>query len=165
MIRTANFLIYDDAYNASPESMAAAFESVRLIGKDRRKIAAVGGILELWSYSSEQHFKVGQAAANSEMDLLFVCGENREDVKAGALSIRPDLPVYLFAFGVIPPAVGNVDFVYAALQPGQLGGDFRLHAEAVMAMLLDLGVEPDRLSLTSAMSDAAAVDEVHLYIR
>jgi len=97
MVRTAHYLIYDDAYNASPESMAAAFESVRLLGKDRRKIAAVGGILELGSYSSEQHYKVGQAAANSEMDLLFVCGDNREDVKAGALSVRPDLPVYLFA--------------------------------------------------------------------
>ena len=96
MIQTANYLIYDDAYNASPESMAAAFESVRLIAAGRRKIAAVGGMLELGSFSPVQHFKVGEAAAKSGMDMLFVCGDFREDVKAGAVSVNPGLPVLLF---------------------------------------------------------------------
>ena len=96
MIRTAHYLIYDDAYNASPESMAAAFESVRIIAAGKRKIAALGGILELGSYSAQQHYKVGEAAAESGMDILFVCGDNREDVRAGALSVHPGMTVYLF---------------------------------------------------------------------
>ena len=96
MIQTANYLIYDDAYNASPESMAAAFESVRLIAAGRRKIAAVGGILELGSFSSEQHYKVGEAAAKSGIDMLFVCGDYRENVKDGAVSVNPKIPVLLF---------------------------------------------------------------------
>lgn len=96
MIQTAHYLIYDDAYNASPESMAAAFESVRMIAAGKRKIAALGGILELGSYSAQQHYKVGEAAAKSGMDMLFVCGDNREDVKAGAVSVHPAMPVYLY---------------------------------------------------------------------
>jgi len=96
MIQTANYLLYDDAYNASPESMAAAFESVRLIAAGRRKIAALGGILELGSFAAGQHFKVGEEAAKSGMEILFICGDNREDVRSGALSVRPGLPVHLF---------------------------------------------------------------------
>jgi len=96
MIQTARYLLYDDAYNASPESMAAAFESIRIIAAGRRKIAAIGGILELGSFAGELHYKVGEAAAKSGIDILFVCGDEREDVKAGALSVHPDLPVYLF---------------------------------------------------------------------
>lgn len=41
----------------------------------------------------------------------------------------------------------------------------RLHADEVEASLLAMGVEPDRISLAAAMSDAVAIDEVHLYIR
>lgn len=96
MIHTANYLIYDDAYNASPESMAAAFESVRLIAAGRRKIAAIGGILELGPFSSEQHYKVGEEAVKSGMDMLFVCGDFREDVKKGAASVNPEIPVFIF---------------------------------------------------------------------
>lgn len=96
IIQTSNYLIYDDAYNASPESMAAAFESVRLIAAGRRKIAAIGGILELGSFASDLHFKVGKSAAKSGMDMLFICGDHRENVKSGAVSVFPGMPVLLF---------------------------------------------------------------------
>ena len=96
MIQTASYLLYDDAYNASPESMAAAFESIRIIAAGRRKIAAIGGILELGSFAGELHYKVGEAAAKSGIDILFVCGDERDYVKKGALSVHPDMPVYLF---------------------------------------------------------------------
>jgi len=96
IIETANYSLYDDSYNASPESMAAAFESVRLIAAGRRKIAVLGDILELGAFSLEQHYKVGEAAAKSGMDMLFICGDYREDVKSGAVSIYPEIPVRLF---------------------------------------------------------------------
>lgn len=96
VIQTKNYLIYDDAYNASPESMSAAFESVRLLAGARRKIAAIGGILELGGYSAELHRQVGVSAAISGMDQLYICGENRQDVKSGAISIRPDIETALF---------------------------------------------------------------------
>lgn len=96
IIHTENYLIYDDAYNASPESMAAAFESVRMIAGERRKIAAIGGILELGAHASEQHYQVGIQAAQSGMDQVFVCGDNRKEVESGIQSINPRLPVKTF---------------------------------------------------------------------
>jgi len=96
VIQTKHYLIYDDAYNASPESMSAAFESVRLLAGARRKIAVIGGILELGGYSAELHRQVGISAAISGIDQLYICGENREDVKNGAMSIRPDIETMLF---------------------------------------------------------------------
>ena len=79
----------------------------------------------------------------------------REAVWA-ALARLPDAAFDLIA---VTPAEDDAEPLGAA------GEAARLHAEAVMAMLLDLGVEPDRLSLTSAINDTASVDEVHLYIR
>lgn len=96
MLYAGNILIYDDAYNASPESMAAAFESVRLLAAGRRKVAALGSILELGRHASEEHYKVGISAAKSGMDMIFACGGNAADIKAGALSVRPDLPVQIY---------------------------------------------------------------------
>ncbi|MEI8199423.1 MAG: UDP-N-acetylmuramoyl-tripeptide--D-alanyl-D-alanine ligase [Eubacteriales bacterium] len=96
IIETANYSLYDDSYNASPESMAAAFESVRLLAAGRRKIAVLGDILELGAFSAGQHYKVGEAAAKSGIDMLFICGNFREDVKSGAVCVHPELPVRLF---------------------------------------------------------------------
>ena len=76
--------------------MAAAFESVRLIAAGRRKIAVLGDILELGAFSSEQHYKVGEEAAKSGMDMLFICGDYRDDVKSVAVFLHPELPVRLF---------------------------------------------------------------------
>ncbi len=95
-VNAGKILIFDDAYNASPESMAAAFESVRLLSAGRRKLAALGSILELGRHAAEEHYKVGISAANSGMDMIFACGDNAGDMKAGALSVRPDLPVYIY---------------------------------------------------------------------
>jgi hypothetical protein len=40
-----------------------------------------------------------------------------------------------------------------------------LHAEEVVASLVAMGIEPERLTLSAAVSEAARADEVHLYIR
>lgn len=40
-----------------------------------------------------------------------------------------------------------------------------LHAEDVAASLVAMGIEPERLTLSAAVSEAARADEVHLYIR
>jgi UDP-N-acetylmuramoyl-tripeptide--D-alanyl-D-alanine ligase len=114
VIQTQNYIIYDDAYNASPESMSAAFESIRLLAGSRRKIAVIGGILELGGYSAELHRQVGISAAISGMDRLYICGENREDVKNGAMSISPEIEAVLFE---------KVDDLVSELIKGVLPGD------------------------------------------
>jgi UDP-N-acetylmuramoyl-tripeptide--D-alanyl-D-alanine ligase len=96
MIRTQKYLVYDDAYNAGPESMAAAFESVRILGGTNRKVAVLGGMLELGVHAAKEHFNIGIEAARSGMDIILVCGEYRNYVMDGAHSVNPDIPVYLY---------------------------------------------------------------------
>jgi UDP-N-acetylmuramoyl-tripeptide--D-alanyl-D-alanine ligase len=96
IIKTPSYTIYDDAYNASPESMSAAFDCIKLIGGHKRKIAAIGGILELGKYSAEIHRQVGVHAAQAGLHILYICGDSREAVKSGAESINPDIETKLF---------------------------------------------------------------------
>ena len=57
-------LIMDDSYNASPESMLAALQTLAgLAGGRRRKIAALGGMLELGDYAEAAHRELGDQAA------------------------------------------------------------------------------------------------------
>jgi len=96
IILTNHFTVVDDSYNASPESMEAAFESVRLMAGAKRKIAALGGMLELGPNSPELHFRVGASAAREGIDVLFACGDEVEFLVSGALSETPEMPVYTF---------------------------------------------------------------------
>lgn len=96
IIHTEHYTIYDDTYNASPESFQSAFQSLALLGDGKRKVGAIGGILELGRYAEELHFQVGVDAAISGMEMLLVCGEQRACVSDGVHSIDPSIPVYLF---------------------------------------------------------------------
>ncbi|MBQ6431320.1 MAG: UDP-N-acetylmuramoyl-tripeptide--D-alanyl-D-alanine ligase [Oscillospiraceae bacterium] len=74
--------IMEDCYNAGPESMRAAFK-VLACAKGRR-IAVLGGMLELGSFAPREHYLVGKEAAKAA-DLLFAYGENSEEYVRGAL--------------------------------------------------------------------------------
>jgi UDP-N-acetylmuramoyl-tripeptide--D-alanyl-D-alanine ligase len=75
-------IVIDDAYNASPSSMAAALE-VLLAETGRPRIAVLGEMLELGDQAAEAHQKVGRQAARS--DLLVALGEHAADIVEGAL--------------------------------------------------------------------------------
>ena len=67
-----NSWVIDDTYNASPSSTLAALE---VLAKTKgRKIAALGDMLELGSFTEEAHRQVGAKAAKS-VDLLLTVGE------------------------------------------------------------------------------------------
>src|SRR6266700_1646099 len=55
--------IIDDAYNASPESMLAAFETLAERPRAGRLIAVLGAMGELGSLADESHRRVGRRAA------------------------------------------------------------------------------------------------------
>ncbi len=55
-------LVVDDAYNASPESMMAAFDSVREMSRDGRLLAVLGHMGELGDMAEAAHILVGKAA-------------------------------------------------------------------------------------------------------
>lgn len=80
--------ILDDTYNAAPESMRAALETLeKLPGK--RKIAVLGDMLELGKYTEQAHRAVGDQAAGV-LDILFCVGVRAkfiaEEARAGGLN-------------------------------------------------------------------------------
>ncbi|MBI9097015.1 MAG: UDP-N-acetylmuramoyl-tripeptide--D-alanyl-D-alanine ligase [Spirochaetaceae bacterium] len=65
-----------DCYNANPDSMA---ESLKLLDYwDSRSIAVLGDMLELGDESTEQHRRIGDLAAKSSAQALFLFGEHME---------------------------------------------------------------------------------------
>ncbi|MBN94928.1 MAG: UDP-N-acetylmuramoylalanyl-D-glutamyl-2, 6-diaminopimelate--D-alanyl-D-alanine ligase [Deltaproteobacteria bacterium] len=66
--------IVDDAYNANPASMAAAFRALSDLETEGRRAAAVGDMLELGSTGSQLHAEVGELAAHLGIDLLVGVG-------------------------------------------------------------------------------------------
>jgi UDP-N-acetylmuramoyl-tripeptide--D-alanyl-D-alanine ligase len=61
----AGYSIVDDAYNASPESMIAAFEALRESPRQGRLLAVLGEMRELGGLAEAAHRKVGEQAAET----------------------------------------------------------------------------------------------------
>jgi UDP-N-acetylmuramoyl-tripeptide--D-alanyl-D-alanine ligase len=82
--------VINDAYNASPESMKAAFANLDILGKGRRKVAVLGGMLELGDYAPMLHEQVGKDCGAYHFEKIFVTGDNKDDFVKGLLAERPD---------------------------------------------------------------------------
>jgi UDP-N-acetylmuramoyl-tripeptide--D-alanyl-D-alanine ligase len=77
--------LVNDAYNANPESTAAALRTVAAMATGRRSWAVLGEMLELGEASSAQHAAVGRLAAELGVDHLVVVGAGARAVADGAL--------------------------------------------------------------------------------
>ena len=83
-------IVINDAYNANPESMMAALETLTLIGgrTGRRTIAVLGQMRELGENSAHLHQQVG--AATRDIDLLVAVGAESEAIIAGRAGLPGD---------------------------------------------------------------------------
>ena len=76
-------LLYDDTYNASPPSMRAALDTLKLL-RGTRKIAVLGDMLELGPEDRWWHRETGRYAASRVHRLLCV-GPRAESIAEGAV--------------------------------------------------------------------------------
>lgn len=76
--------LIDDTYNANPDSMAAAFDTLQAIKGGGRAFAAVGDMLELGDQAAALHWQVGKMAAQAEIEKLYAYGDHAHSVVAGA---------------------------------------------------------------------------------
>ncbi len=84
IVRKNGITFIEDCYNASPDSQAAALAVLGGMNA-KRKIAVIGDMLELGSYSVEAHASVGIKAAENKIDVLFTYGEQSlETARAAA---------------------------------------------------------------------------------
>lgn len=66
--------LLDDTYNANPDSMIAALETLQAFPTSRRKIAVLGKMGELGIHAAEGYRRVGEKAA-TVLDALICVGE------------------------------------------------------------------------------------------
>jgi UDP-N-acetylmuramoyl-tripeptide--D-alanyl-D-alanine ligase len=91
--------VLNDAYNANPESVAAALRTARWMAGDRRLIAVLGQMAELGPISTQEHERVGELAARLRVDRLIAVGPEartiamagvREGVEPGQVATYDD---------------------------------------------------------------------------
>jgi UDP-N-acetylmuramoyl-tripeptide--D-alanyl-D-alanine ligase len=104
IVTGAGIRIVNDAYNANPESVAAALKTTRWMAGEGRLIAVLGPMAELGPIAAEEHERIGELAARLRVDRLVTVGT---DAKAIALaSVRE---------GVEPNNVADYDDLDAVL--------------------------------------------------
>ncbi|WP_037599482.1 UDP-N-acetylmuramoyl-tripeptide--D-alanyl-D-alanine ligase [Streptacidiphilus rugosus] len=68
--------VIDDAYNANPDSMAAALRALAAMHGERRTVAVLGEMRELGAASAEEHRAIGELAAALGTDVVVGVGSD-----------------------------------------------------------------------------------------
>jgi UDP-N-acetylmuramoyl-tripeptide--D-alanyl-D-alanine ligase len=77
--------ILNDAYNAAPDSMRAALQTLTLLaGGRRRAVAVLGDMKELGGFSHEAHRYVGELPETGNVGLLVTVGAAAEEIGRAA---------------------------------------------------------------------------------
>ena len=76
--------VLDDSYNANPDSMVAALETLARMPTANRRFAVLGKMGELGETSEAGHRRVGEAAARANIDRLIGVGPEGEIIVRSA---------------------------------------------------------------------------------
>ena len=82
VIDTGFVTLVDDCYNANPESMRCAVDS--LAACTGRRVCLLADMLELGEDSPKLHLELGRYAAEKGIDLVAACGELGQNIAEGA---------------------------------------------------------------------------------
>lgn len=77
--------ILNDAYNANPQSMAAALRALAVMGAQHRTVAVLGEMLELGPDSRRFHADLGELVVRLNIDLLVAVGEGARPIYRAAV--------------------------------------------------------------------------------
>jgi UDP-N-acetylmuramoyl-tripeptide--D-alanyl-D-alanine ligase len=77
--------IIDDSYNASPVAVARALETLAAVTTSSNKIAVLGDMLEIGSYTAAEHKKVGAYVAELGITHLIAVGIRAEYISKAAI--------------------------------------------------------------------------------
>ena len=117
LLHFGSYTVINDAYNASPASMEAAFATLARLKQSAqppcRTIAVVADMLELGDTAAEAHQRVGRRAAKAKTDILVGYGEEtKATVDAAAAE---GVPAFHFA-----DRQGAAKKLTEILQPGDI---------------------------------------------
>jgi UDP-N-acetylmuramoyl-tripeptide--D-alanyl-D-alanine ligase len=140
--------ILNDAYNANPDAMRAAIETLSVMAASGRGLAVLGHMTELGADADELHRAAGAQAATAGVAALIVVGDQAAPMLDGAKAIR--------SFGgelvPVPDAVSAVQAVRSRMRPGDV---------VLVKASHSIGLEKVALALTGErpLDDQAQPDE------
>jgi UDP-N-acetylmuramoyl-tripeptide--D-alanyl-D-alanine ligase len=116
-VRSDGVVVINDAYNANPESMAAALRAVAGIA-DGHGVAVLGEMLELGDGSSDAHREIGRLAAELGFSRVVVVGEGARAIADGAGSIAELVADVDVAIGTLSASLHADDVVLVKASRG-----------------------------------------------
>ena len=88
VMETGEWIVIDDTYNANPDSMIAALNTLIDYDRKGRRIAVLGEMLELGEASHREHTRIGEWIAKHPVDVFLGVGEGMREAVEVAKSIR-----------------------------------------------------------------------------
>lgn len=77
--------LWDDSYNCNPAALRSVLDTLGRLTGFRRRVAALGEMLELGDSSPDLHRQAGQTAAQRGVDLLVTVGKGARHLREGAV--------------------------------------------------------------------------------
>lgn len=116
VVTVAETLVIDDSYNASPQSMQAAFDVLVQVGGARRRVLVLGEMRELGPQAHEMHRAVGRSAAALRPAFLLAVGPAARGYLEGAMAAG--VPAEILAW--VPDVQAALPLLRSAVRPGDV---------------------------------------------
>ena len=81
--------LVDDTYNSSPDAVREALATLKSVETSGRKIAVLGDMMELGTFSVDEHRKIGELVVGTE-DFFVTVGIRARDMALSALALGFD---------------------------------------------------------------------------
>ena len=114
IVKSDNYTLIEDCYNASPTSMKSGLEVLFRIYSDHddkwsecRTVAVLGDMLELGKFSQNEHKAVGALVYDFGINVLITVGNEAEYIAAGAIAAGFD-PDMVYSFKNNKELTGNI---------------------------------------------------------
>ncbi len=114
--RADGVIVVNDAYNASPEAVAAALAALGVIAAGGRSYAVLGRMAELGDRSREFHEQAGVVAARTGLTGIIAVGDEAAPILTGARSE----PGYAGELLAVPDGQAALSTVAKRLRPGDV---------------------------------------------
>jgi UDP-N-acetylmuramoyl-tripeptide--D-alanyl-D-alanine ligase len=139
-------VVINDAYNASPDAMAAALKTVALIATpEQRTTAVLGAMSELGEHHVEEHDRIGRMVVRLNVHRLIVVGE-----EARAIHLAAE---HEGSWGGEAIFVDTADEAFALIEGDTRPNDLILVKSSNAAGLRFLG---DRIAEANAIAEASS---------
>jgi UDP-N-acetylmuramoyl-tripeptide--D-alanyl-D-alanine ligase len=133
--------VVNDAFNANPDSVRAALETLAAMAAGRRMVAVLGEMAELGDATRQEHEEAGRLAADLGIDVLVTVGGDEAAAVADAATVRSGR---LHAV-VVPDADAALPALRDLLQPGDVvlaKASHAMHLEELAVTLAAAGGPP-----------------------